>query len=125
MYKDVPSETMDVKFGVPQGSILGALLFLLYMNDIVNFFSDSEVKFVLYADDTNILNISGPSREATYKKANLVLKHVSIYMKCNLLLINIHFKPASEYDDTCARTLPFANLLDESRSIFINGKVVT
>ena len=67
------------------------------------------------------------------KKANLVLKHdVSIYMKCNLLHINmskrcyIHFKPASEYDDTCARTRPFANLLDESiRSIFINGKVIT
>ena len=100
------------------------------MNDIVNCFSDSEVKFVLYADDTNIF-ISGPSREATYKKANLVLKHVSIYMKCNLLHINmskccyIHFKPASEYDDTCARTRPFANLLDESRSIFINGKVIT
>ena len=130
MYNDVPSETMDVKFGVPQGSILGPLLFLLYMNDIVNCFSDSEVKFVLYADDTNIF-ISGPSREATYKKANLVLKHVSIYMKCNLLHINmskccyIHFKPASEYDDTCARTRPFANLLDESRSIFINGKVIT
>jgi len=37
----------------------------------------------------------------------------------------IHFKPASEYDDTCARTRPFANLLDESRSIFIDGKVIT
>ena len=52
-------------------------------------------------------------------------------MNCNLLHINmskccyIHFKPASEYDDTCARTRPFANLLDESRSIFINGKVIT
>ena len=53
------SDSANIAFGVPQGSVLGPLLFLLYINDIVNCTKDA--KFVLYADDTNIF-VSGKTQ---------------------------------------------------------------
>ena len=125
-FNNTSSDTLGIKYGVPQGSILGPLLFLLYMNDVMNCFADPDIKFVLYADDTNIF-ISGPSQESTYLKANIVLENITKFMRCNLLHINmskccyIHFRPSVEYDETCARVRPFADENDKSRSIFING----
>ena len=62
-------------FVVPQGSVLGPLICLLYINNIVN--SALEGESVIFADDTNI------------NLADKVLKCVSIYMKINQLHINI------------------------------------
>ena len=125
-FLNATSDTLSIQYGVPQGSILGPLLFLLYMNDIINCYDSSDCKFVLYADDTNIF-VSGPSKESTYIKANIVLDFVSTFMQSNLLHINmskccyIHFQPASESDETCARVRPYANENDKSRAIFVNG----
>lgn len=54
-YKDMSSDMYDIVFGVPQGSMLGPVLFIIYFIDIgcnIN----NNIKFILYAEDmSNIL----------------------------------------------------------------------
>jgi len=54
--KNTISETIDVKIGVPQGSNLGPLLFILYINEIDSLLKHS--KIILYADDIALVSIN-------------------------------------------------------------------
>lgn len=80
------SEMFDITCGVPQGSILGPLLFLIYINDVCN--TSKIVHFTLFADDTNILYTSKDLNNYN-SKLNEELKKLSLWFKTNKLSVNI------------------------------------
>ena len=71
------SSCLQIKCGVPQGSILGLLLFIVYINDIIN--CSKAAIFIMFADDTNLF----------FKHNNLktLYEHVNIELQKNISLV--------------------------------------
>jgi hypothetical protein len=79
------SDEIDVELGVPQGSKLANMLFILYVNDLVNHLKDCDI--IMYADDTSI-SVSGSTTEEVIDKMNNILKIVSDWLKFNRIALN-------------------------------------
>ena len=80
------SDMNEITCGVPQGSILGPLLFLLYVNDIVEV--SSVLLPILYSDDTSLFLI-GKNINVLIHNMNYELAKVLQWLNCNKLSLNI------------------------------------
>ena len=107
--KQVESKQNPIKYGVPQGSVLGPLLFNLYINDIKTFSSNYELD--LFADDT-CLFVSGKTYSIIERKSSDILKELSSWLKNNRLTLNVnktHFIDFSKNKSNETLTLKLNN----------------
>ena len=82
----VESNMKLIYCGVPQGSVIGPLLFLLYINDLPNI--SKHLKFFLFADDTNIYYVANDLKNLE-KKINKELQRQYEWLCINRLTLNI------------------------------------
>ena len=85
-YKSFNSVSLSVDCGVPQGFVLGPLLFILYTNDLPNCLS--QTKGIPFADDTKIY-VSGDNRKSMFDDMRSDLEELIEWFRANKLSLNI------------------------------------
>ena len=125
--KNVSSDTESVLCGVPQGSVLGPLLFIIYTNDLPN--SLTFTKAILFADDTTIF-CAGKDKKVLFNNLNHDLVKLIDWFRTNKLSLNfpktnyIYFKPkySQNDDDSPDPLLSFgADVIERKQNIKILG----
>ena len=93
------SDNALIEFGVPQGSVLGPLLFLIYINDLNQAIKFSRVHH--FADDTNLLLVDNSLKKIN-KHINHDLKLLTTWLRANRISLNtsktkiLLFRPKSK-----------------------------
>ena len=116
-YNSTLSSIESVKCGVPQGSILGPLLFIIFMNDICH--TSKLLNFILFADDTTVF-YSNSNLNTLYDTINTELKEVCNWFKCNKLSLN-----ASKTNLMFIGTPHQTKQINDSRHIHLDGCKLT
>ena len=85
-FENCKSDLLEVKTGIPQGSILGPLFFSVLINDIVK--SSSKLSFLMYADDTTIyFNLEDFPALNREQEINKELEKLNLWFKLNKLTL--------------------------------------
>ena len=87
-----------VTHGVPQGSILGPLLFLIYINDLT--LSSNKMEYIMYADDTTLI-YTQPELNSVEHNVNNELQYLSNWFKANKLLLNLQKTNFCVFHNNC------------------------
>ena len=82
-FNNLCSSRQEIRYGVPEESILGPLLFLIYINDLCNM--SNVLQFILFPDDTNIFFAHKDIKSLSF---NLEMTKLSDWCRANKLSIN-------------------------------------
>ena len=107
-FNNSDSVELTVLCGIPQGSILGPTLFILYINDLHKV--SNILNFILYVDDTNIFLSGNDLPELCSDMCN-ELKKLDLWFKVNKLSLNV----------SKTNFMVFGNKKNKECNIFING----
>ena len=106
-FNDSDSDELTIQCGIPQGSILGPTLFILYINDLHNV--SKILNFILFADDTNIF-LSGSNLTDLCNVMSNELKKLDVWFRVNKLSLNV----------SKTNFMVFGNKKNEECKIYIN-----
>ena len=126
-FNNSSSTSKNITCGVPQGSILGPLLFLIYINDICNV--STLAKLIVFADDTSLFF---SHRDPVYlvNMINQELEKFSIWLRTNRLSLNLDktkfiiFKPRQKLLELDVKLLLNDREIDQVEKIVFLGVIL-
>ena len=107
---DHSSSLKEINCGVPQGSILGPLLFIVYINDFHR--SSDILSFILFADDSNVF-FAHKNPYTLVQIINLELQKLTQWIRANKLSLNLQKTKYMIFSNTI-EALPADIILDDS-----------
>ena len=110
----IESTWEEIKQGVPQGSILGTIFFLIYINDLP-YLAPIDTKILLYEDDTSII-VTSPNLENFETKIRKLFEDINKWFQANQLTLN--------YNKTNYLQFTNKNSSDENLKLHYQGNEV-